>query len=58
MKLSGDSYVNAAESIRAHCSMTDSPIGYTMPVSRHADIDTIDDFMRTAARMKSEDGEY
>lgn len=57
MKVSGDIYVNAAESIRAHCSMNDSPIGYTMPVSRHADIDTIDDFMRTAARMKSEDGE-
>ena len=33
------------------------PIGYTMPVSRHADIDTIDDFMRTAARMKSGNGE-
>ena len=57
MKVSGDIYVNASESIRAHCSMNDSPIGYTMPASRHADIDTIDDFMRTAARMKSEDGE-
>lgn len=54
-KVSGDIYVNSAENIRAHCSMNDSPIGYEIPTSRHADIDTIDDFRATEKRMNSED---
>lgn len=52
-KVSGDIYVNAAENIRAHCSMNDSPVGYEIPVSRHADIDTIDDFRATEERLSA-----